>query len=677
MNVVETLRPPKPATRLLSLERDDLLRRGALGVVALIAAALRFANLQMLGYVNHYYSAAVVAMLRSPGNFFFVAAEPGGAVSVDKPPVGLWIEAISGYFFGVNTFGLLLPQMLSGVLSAILVYHLVRRTFGTAAGLVAALALAITPVAVATDRNNTIDSMLILCLLLTAWAFLKAAETARLRWLMTGAVLTGVAFNIKMLEAFLPLPAFAALYFFGAPARWWTKLGQLFLAGVVILAVSLSWPVAVDLTPPDQRPYVGSSADNSELNLIVGFNGLQRLLGRGGQSSPLTTLLNGNQTQGPGRGGSPGGFGPFGQRPGNTNPFAPVTNIGGTGGMSFTGQPGLFRLAIPPLSNQLGWLLPVGVFGAVLLVFRARPRWPIARKHQSLILWGGWLAAGIAFFNVAGFFHEYYLAIIAAPLAALAGIGAGELWNIRERHPWIAANLLLPIAGTTLWYQLVNAGAFLASPWWAPLAVGLLTGGAVLVLGGISRTWREAALPGYAAVVAAVLLTPGIWAGLTTAYASENQSLPSAYTGRPSNPPDNGGLMVDSGLLDYIEPRTAGFEYLMAVPSAMQGSDYVIATGRPVLYLGGFLGQDKVVDAQSLAGMVAAGRLRFIYWDARNAGGRGGNNDPQGISTWVSRNCLLVPGYDASTQNAGAPRGTSRTAGGGNLRISLYDCAAP
>src|SRR5204863_172187 len=121
--------------------------------------------------------------------------------------------------FGVNTFGLLLPQILSGILSVILVYHLVRRTFGFPAGIIAALALAITPVAVATDRNNTIDSILILCLLLTAWAFLKAAETARLRWLMAGAVLTGVAFNIKMLEAFLPLPAFFALYFLGAPAR--------------------------------------------------------------------------------------------------------------------------------------------------------------------------------------------------------------------------------------------------------------------------------------------------------------------------------------------------------------------------------------------------------------------------------------------------------------------------
>ncbi|HEY1016800.1 MAG TPA: glycosyltransferase family 39 protein, partial [Herpetosiphonaceae bacterium] len=262
--------------------RPRMLRLAALGAIVLLAAALRFANLGALGYANHYYAAAVESMLQSWRNFFFVAAEPGGAVSVDKPPVGLWIQAASALLFGVNGVGLLLPGLLAGLASVALLYHLVRRWFGAGAGLLAALLLAITPVAVAVDRNNTIDSLLIFVLLLTAWAFVRAAETGRLRVLLLGAALAGVGFNIKMLQAFLPLPAFYALYLFGARLGWGRKLAHLGAATLVLGAVSLSWALAVDLTPAELRPYVGSSTDNTVLELIAGHNGLDRLVGFGG-----------------------------------------------------------------------------------------------------------------------------------------------------------------------------------------------------------------------------------------------------------------------------------------------------------------------------------------------------------------------------------------------------------
>ncbi len=140
----------------------------ALAGIVLLASVLRFYNLSALGYANTYYTAGVVAMLNSRHNFFFVAAEPGGSVSIDKPPVGFWLQAASAAVFGVNTFGILLPQLLAGMASVVVLYHLVQRRFGQAAGLVAGLALAITPVVVATERNNTIDSTLVLTLLLAA-----------------------------------------------------------------------------------------------------------------------------------------------------------------------------------------------------------------------------------------------------------------------------------------------------------------------------------------------------------------------------------------------------------------------------------------------------------------------------------------------------------------------------
>lgn len=255
--------------------------------IMLLSAALHFANLQAIGDANTYYTAAVKSMLQSWHNFFFVAAEPGGSVTVDKPPLGLWVEAAFAFVLGVQGWVVSLPNMLAGIFSVPLLYHLVRKHLGELAGLTAALVLVVTPVAIATDRNNTMDGMLVFTLLLAAWAFLKATETGRWRWLFLGAFLLGLGFNIKMLQAFLPLPAFYALYVLGGKGGWWKKLFGVGISGVILLLVSLSWAVIVDLTPADQRPYIGSSENNTIMELIVGHNSLSRLFNpRGGQNAP-------------------------------------------------------------------------------------------------------------------------------------------------------------------------------------------------------------------------------------------------------------------------------------------------------------------------------------------------------------------------------------------------------
>ncbi|MEJ2554803.1 MAG: glycosyltransferase family 39 protein, partial [Anaerolineae bacterium] len=411
-------------------------------------------------------------MLQSWHNFFFVAAEPGGSVSIDKPPLGLWLQVISAYIFGVNGFGVLLPQILAGILSVIVLYHLVRRWFGMRAGLLAALALAITPVVVATDRNNTMDSTLILTLLLAAWAFIRATEGGKLRHLLLGAALVGIGFNIKMLQAFLPLPAFYALYLLGAKAGLGRKLANLALASLLLLIVSLSWAVIVDLIPADRRPYVGSSGNNSVLNFMLGYNGVERLTGMGGRGGFLNGLFGGDgdgMNRGfpqrdvagaPGSGANsifpqqdtngandgfpqPGSGGTDGRlpRPGANGGFpgsGPGPQGGFRSGLGGTGQAGPLRLFTPPLAKEVSWLLPFGLFSAVLLAFRTRLRWPLAQYGRAMLLWGGWLLTGGVFFSVAGFFHEYYLSLLAPPLAALVVIGAVELWRIREEQPWLA-----------------------------------------------------------------------------------------------------------------------------------------------------------------------------------------------------------------------------------------------
>src|SRR4051812_5256105 len=191
----------------------------ALAAVLVLSAFLNLYHLTDEGYGIPYYAAAVKNMLTSWHNFFFVSFD-AGFVSVDKPPLGLWIQAASAKLFGFHGLSLLLPQAIAGVLCVAVLYHLVRRSFGPVAGLLAALVLAVTPISVATSRSNTMDMLLVLTVLLAAWTFVHATESGRLRWLLLGAVMMGLGFNIKMLEAFLVLPAFYLLYLVAAPATW-------------------------------------------------------------------------------------------------------------------------------------------------------------------------------------------------------------------------------------------------------------------------------------------------------------------------------------------------------------------------------------------------------------------------------------------------------------------------
>ncbi len=204
--------------------------RLALAGVMLVSIFMNFFQLGQNGYANLYYASAIRSMLDSWHNFLYVAFDPGGFVSIDKPPLGFWLQAASAKIFGFTPFSIFLPQALAGVLSVLLLYSLVRRHFGVVAGLLAALALAISPISVLTNRNNTIDSTLVLIMLLGAWAVLQATETGKLRWLLLCAVFVGLGFNIKMLEAYLVVPAYGLLYLLAAPRRLWVRIAHLALA---------------------------------------------------------------------------------------------------------------------------------------------------------------------------------------------------------------------------------------------------------------------------------------------------------------------------------------------------------------------------------------------------------------------------------------------------------------
>ncbi|MFN8417655.1 MAG: glycosyltransferase family 39 protein [Anaerolineae bacterium] len=645
--------------------------------IMLLAAVLNFANINTIGDANVYYTAAVKSMLQSFSNFFFVAAEPGGSVSVDKPPLGLWLQAISALIFGVNGFAVTLPQILAGIFSIPVLYVLVKRYFGSAAGLIAAFVLAVTPVAIAAQRNNTMDATLIFTLLLAAWAFIKGTESGRLRWLLLGGVLVGLGFNIKMLQALLPLPAFYALYFLGAKVGWWRKIGHLIATTIVLLAVSLSWVAIVDLTPASQRPYVGSSSTNSALELAIGYNGLERLFGGvigggGGAALPST---------------GDGGFGtPPNTAPDATNGFAPPADDGSTtdgtdgtdgrggfrpddGGMGAPGggigageigQASITRLFTTPLANEISWLLPFGLFSVGLLVVASRVRLPLSDAHKGAVLFGGWLLTEVVFFSAASFFHAYYLAMLAPPLAALVGIGVLRLWKLRDQHHLLASLLLIAAGAGTLLFQVSVASQYtsLSSLWWIVPAVVMLVIGALLLLQRINAS-PKLLIAGFVCIVFAMTLVPTVWAGLTTLDTGNNTTLPHAYSGTNSGGGftgagrDDGGMAggfgndrsVNSELLTYLQENTQDTRYLVAVQSSMQGDPYILATGRPVLLMGGFSGSDPVVDATDLQRLVDNGELRYILYGGR--GGPGGNTSST-ISTWLQSSCTVVTDVSSS-----------------------------
>jgi 4-amino-4-deoxy-L-arabinose transferase-like glycosyltransferase len=577
----------KKISSLWQRRQQWIIARSALTALLAIGTFLRFYHLGQAG-VNEYYAAAVKSMLLSWHNFFFVAFEPGGTISVDKPPLGLWIEALSAYLFGFNGFALTLPNAFAGVLSIFLIYKLVRRPFGQWAGLAAAAVLAVMPVAIATERSNTSDGMLVLVLLLAAWAFLQSVYSGKARWLFLGVLIVGLGFNFKMLQAFLPLPAFYALYLFGTKGQWLRKAIYLSAATALLLAVSFSWAMAVDLTPAADRPYVDSSRNNSVMELIFGWNGLTRLM------SPLS--------------------------------------------ITFFGLPGPLRLFKWPLVGEASWLLPFILGGLIMLAIELWKR-PFGELHASFILWAGWLLIAVIFFSYSqGLMHNYHLIMIGGPIATLTAMTLWALWQIMQRQRFLGWALTILLVGGTLAFEThalrSNTTLDLLVIDIAGILFGL--GIAIAVTSGWRPRFSSAAL---GIMLAAMMVVPVVWSGLTT-FNNYPPYLPSAGPGAGNARPGGGindawHVPIIPGLLNYLLNNTQPGTYLFATGNARTAASYILATDRPVLALGGFHDYCDEVQLNKFISLVKSGQLRFaqlsgaFYWH-------------QAIAQWVMQNCTLV-----------------------------------
>lgn len=502
--------------------------------IVLIAAFLNLFKIWTDEYANAYYTAAVKSMLQSFHNFFYASFDPGGYVTIDKPPVVFWIQTISAKIFGFHGWSVILPQALAGIGSVLLLYVLVKRTFGVWAGRFAALAMALTPIVPAVSRTNNIDSMLVFTLLVATWMLFRAVRTAKFGWVLAAFAMIGVAFNMKMLQAYMVLPAFYVFYVVATKITWKKKIAFLTTATALMLAVSVSWAVVVDSTSADKRPYMGSSQTNSVLELAFGYNGINRLTGntsvmgsshkQPAQAQQQTASSETKQTSNSNVESSQSSN----QSKSSSSQKMQAPGGGNQNGMFNTGNPGPFRLFQKGLSDQISWLLPFVIFSIVGLFAGVKFKGPYTTKQKESLFWLAWLLPVAVFFSIAGFFHQYYLIMLAPPIAAFAGAGAVALWSMyKQRNGW--KSWLLP-GGilTTAALQLYIMSPYISSIGVAPIAgVGAL--GVILALVLAVRKERKNSVTNYLGVAAMVVLLamPAYWAMTPIIYGG-NSMLPAA-----------------------------------------------------------------------------------------------------------------------------------------------------
>jgi 4-amino-4-deoxy-L-arabinose transferase-like glycosyltransferase len=553
----------------------SILTIGLLVVLTAIAAVLRLVHLgQVPG--NPFYDAAVRTMARSWHAFLFGALDPSGGVSVDKPPVDLWMQVVSVKLFGFTPAALKLPQALAGTACVPLLYDLVRRPAGRVAGLAAAAALAVLPVSVVTARSDTMDTFMAFLVLLAAWLVVRAIESRRTAWLLAAGVAVGLAFNVKLFQALLPLPALALLWAIGARV----PLRRRVLAGVAALLVAalvgMAWIVPVALTPASVRPYPIGSTNGSVWNLVFVFNGLDRLHGR-----PVTTPDT---------------------LPAGSRPSAAIVRSQQRRSRSVsTASAG--RLFDRRFGAWIGSeLLPALVaFGALVLTalaFRLR-----RRRVEPFELAGGltraatlslglWAVLGALLFSVMSRFHPRYFETLSPAVAGLLGLSLCLLIVHGRRPGWLLAALVL-IATGAFARSLGGVGRY---------ELAACVGGAVLLAALALRPPRSAGvLAGVAAVaIAAVLIVPtseSVAVVRTRAFDAERSgSMPGAW------PPL---------LTRYLRAHRDGTRYSFASVAPAKAAPLIAADPQPVLMLTSYRSR-PLISVPQLARLVRRGEVRYF-----------------------------------------------------------------
>lgn len=475
----------------------------ALIAVMVLAAVLYSWNLSGSS-LNSFYSSAVYSGTQSWKAWFFGSLDAGNFITVDKPPFSLMVMGLSCRIFGFGTWQMMLPEVAAALGTIWILHSSVKRYFGHVAATIAALVLALTPITVAINRDNNPDTLLVLLMVAGAALGLRAVRTEKLLPLIGSAVCFGFAFNTKLLQGYIALPAVFAVYLLASKLGWKKKVVQLALATVALAVSSFWWATAVSLVPASDRPYIGGSTDGTAWDLIMGYDGFGRVFG------------------GEGNGG--GGAG------------------GGGGGGTFAGTAGLGRMFNDILGGQISWLLPfsaIALIAGLVLVGRA-PRTDATRA--ALVMWGGWTLLHYVTFSMAqGTMHPYYTTALAPGIAALCGGGGVMLWRAFRsgdaRWSWV---LPAGLGVTGIWAIVVLRRASGWNTWLWP------TIGALMVLAIVGLFVFRTGSGNRAR-----LLTASVVAAIIAALAG-----PTAYAVTPAASSGSGGGM--GGTNPTAGPSTGG-----------------------------------------------------------------------------------------------------------------------
>ena len=678
--------------------------RPALLGIAAIAALLYARNITQAGLAP-FYSIAVKSMSVSWKAFFYGAFDPKATITIDKLAGSFLPQALSARIFGFHPWSLALPQVIEGVISVLVMYRVVRRWAGPVPGLLAAGIFAATPIAASMFGHSMEDGALTMCLVLAADSWQRAVMDARLRSLIWAGVWVGLGFQAKMLQAWMVLPALGIGYLLAAPAGLGRRLWHLGVAGLVMLAVSLSWIALYTFTPAADRPYVDGSTDNSAIAMVFGYNGVERF----GISFP----------------GSVVGFGAGGGRVGAADlPTGSVAVPGGRGAVQrynaggFLGSSGGWtKLVDARFGPEIGWLYPLALLTLIAgLAWRARAR-RTDQLRAGLVMWGTWLVTfGVIYSVMNNIPHTAYMASLAPPLAALSGAGMVLFWRwYRSGSP---AGWLLPaaVALELAWAYYLWSGYRSFLPWALPIAIAAGAAAiAVMVAARLSRRVRGAVVgAGLAAGVAAMLAAPMAWSAsvLDVRYAGTSLDAsagpaggfgpgggaPRAETGfrlgggfprgdfprggfpggdvpggggrgtgQLAGPGGAGGGILGSTTLTssqqqlyrYVSAHRDGAGYLLAVQSWTEASAYILVTGQEVMPMGGFSGSVPEPTLARVRELVASGQLRFFLLGGAGGGfgdgaGRGGGGAAAQVASWVESSCATVPGQDYGATSGAA-----------------------
>jgi 4-amino-4-deoxy-L-arabinose transferase-like glycosyltransferase len=590
-------RPLRRFVLLLSPADQPFWARPVLLLLAGISAFLY--AWRASGYLEIYYAAAVRSMSMSWHNFLYAAFDPIGSVSTDKLPGAFWVQALSVRLFGLHDWAIALPQIVEGALTVLVLYRVVRRLAGPIAGIAAAAVLVAAPANVTLDRGNISDTLMILLVVLAADATVSAAFSGHIRHVVFAAIWVGLAFQAKMLEAWLVLPAIGLVYLVAAPVRLRKRILGLGVLAVLTAAVSLSWMLYVTAQPKAGRPYVDGSHNDSIFQQVFEYNGFGRL----NQPSPNEVLF---ETIGLGK--------------------LPSTSEGWN------------RMLVGPFGEDTGWLIPASVTALAFGLFarRRRPRGDPLRA--SLLLWGTWFAALVAVFSVSTTINSYYVAALTPAIAGLLATGLVIAW---ERRSSVTCRVL--VAATVLttaiygaW--LLPAHGIGASSFIGPIALAAGSAAALATLLSIFVRWRPAFAAVLTLAVASALVIPTVASG--TAVANRLGSFDTPF----ESPADANATRLLSGptirvsaakLLPGLVKLQHQFHtrYLMATQTAVLAAPTIFVSGREVYPLGGYNGTGAAPSLSSLKRLVAQDDFRIVLASPSST-------DPR--YRWIERTCHRV-----------------------------------